>query len=41
MNTKFTVYRRIKNIFMVRSFMALANASMSTMSKNKAKEMDE
>jgi hypothetical protein len=38
---KSTVYRHIKNTFMVRSFMALANVSISTVSKTKAKEMDE
>jgi hypothetical protein len=41
MKTKSPVYRRIKNIFMVISFTALPNASVSTVSKTKAKEMDE
>ena len=35
------VYRHIKNIFMVRSITALANASISTVSKTKANEMEE
>jgi len=41
MNTKSPVYRRIKNIFMVTSFMVLANASVTTVSRTEAKEMEE